>query len=204
MIASQLCAITSPLCARVNATLRTLRNPLRAAVTPPTHRSGALYPRHRLARRPTSPSPPLLENHPTLRAPVPPTRPPSPLRPLFRAGFAPRRAAPVRAMSSGVTPDAIVAKNAAAPVIVYSKTYCPYCASVKSLFADLKVPAKIVELDELADGDAVQAALGQVSGMRTVPQVFVGGELLGGCDDTMAAHRSGQLKTALEGVGIAI
>jgi glutaredoxin 3 len=45
---------------------------------------------------------------------------------------------------------------------------------VKSLFQRLGVEAKIVELDELADGDKVQAALGEVTGRRTVPQVRAG------------------------------
>ena len=66
--------------------------------------------------------------------------------------------------------------------MVYSKSYCPYCSEVKSLFKELKVPAKVIELDDLADGDAVQSTLSGITGMRTVPQVFIGGELVGGCD----------------------
>lgn len=68
---------------------------------------------------------------------------------------------------------------------VYSKTYCPYCSQVKSLFTKLNIPAKVVELDQLEDGDDVQSALQEVSGMRTVPQVFVGGKLVGGCDGVL-------------------
>jgi hypothetical protein len=41
---SQLCAVTSPLFTRVNATIRTLRNPLRAAAAPKTRMPGASYP----------------------------------------------------------------------------------------------------------------------------------------------------------------
>ena len=69
-------------------------------------------------------------------------------------------------------------------VQVYSKSYCPFCMEVKSLMKQLDVPAKIVELDELADGDDIQDALVEISGMRTVPQVFIGGKLVGGCDGT--------------------
>jgi glutaredoxin 3 len=97
----------------------------------------------------------------------------------------------------------IIAKNKNNPCIVYSKTYCPYCSDVKDLFLkQLKVPAKVIELDTLADGDQVQAALMEISGMRTVPQVFVGGELVGGCDDTLAAYRNGSLETLLKQAGV--
>lgn len=88
--------------------------------------------------------------------------------------------------------------------MVYSKTYCPYCSQVKSLFTKLNVPAKVVELDQLEDGDDVQSALQEVSGMRTVPQVFVGGKLVGGCDDTLAAYKSGSLGSMLSEVGLTV
>lgn len=107
-----------------------------------------------------------------------------------------------RTYASSMTDD-IIAKNKTNPCIVYSKTYCPYCSDVKDLFEkQLKVDAKIIELDTLADGDDVQAALSEVSGMRTVPQVFVGGELVGGCDDTLAAYRSGTLEKLLKAAGV--
>ncbi len=48
--------------------------------------------------------------------------------------------------------------------------------------AKLSIPFKVVELDKIADGDEVQGALQGISGMSTVPQVFIGGKLLGGCD----------------------
>lgn len=51
---------------------------------------------------------------------------------------------------------------------------------MKSLFERLGVGAKVVELDELADGSKVQDALSQVCGRRTVPQVRRGGVARGG------------------------
>jgi glutaredoxin 3 len=53
---------------------------------------------------------------------------------------------------------------------------------VKALLKGLAVPATVVELDTLADGDAVQAGVAEVTGRRTVPQVFIGGKHVGGCD----------------------
>lgn len=45
--------------------------------------------------------------------------------------------------------DQIHAKNAENPVMVYSKSYCPYCSSVKQLFSEYKVDAIYAELDQL-------------------------------------------------------
>lgn len=73
---------------------------------------------------------------------------------------------------------------------------------MKSLFQRLGVEAKVLELDEIADGGEVQEALGQVTGRRTVPQVFVGGTHVGGCDDTLAAQQSGKLAGLLEAAGV--
>jgi len=113
------------------------------------------------------------------------------------------RAIIVNAGSSDDGLEAMIkTKNSDNPVMVYSKTYCPFCSEVKSLFTKMDVPAKVVELDTLADGDDVQAALQGVSGMRTVPQVFIGGSLVGGCDDTLSAYKSGNLMEMLDAAGV--
>ncbi|KAJ9568280.1 hypothetical protein OSB04_004246 [Centaurea solstitialis] len=73
----------------------------------------------------------------------------------------------------------IVASN---PVVVFSKTYCGYCAKVKKLFKELNVSYKLIELDEESDGDEIQSALAEWTGQRTVPNVFISGKHIGGCD----------------------
>lgn len=80
---------------------------------------------------------------------------------------------------------------------MYSKTYCPYCTEVKSLFTRLGVDAKVVELDNLADGADVQAGLASLTGRRTVPQVFIGGQHVGGCDGEMLAYNKCSIKIKL-------
>lgn len=64
-----------------------------------------------------------------------------------------------------------------------------YCTEVKSLFKSLAVPATVVELDTLADGDAVAAGVAEVTGRKTVPQVFIGGAHVGGCDGEWKKRR---------------
>nr|ABR17009.1 unknown [Picea sitchensis] len=73
----------------------------------------------------------------------------------------------------------IVSSNS---VVVFSKTYCPYCTQVKQLLSSLGAKTKVVELDTESDGKEIQTALQEWTGQRTVPSVFIGGTHIGGCD----------------------
>ena len=81
---------------------------------------------------------------------------------------------------------------------MFSKSYLPYCQYTKDLFNNMSVNAKVIELDQVDNGDDIQRALQVISGQRTVPNVFVKGQHLGGNDDTQAAARNGKLKQMLE------
>ena len=83
-------------------------------------------------------------------------------------------------------------------MVVYSKSWCPFCQRTKGLFDSLGVEYTAVELDQLDDGPAIQDALLGLTQQRTVPNVFVGGEPLGGNDDTMRAAASGKLQEMLK------
>ncbi|KAJ8623041.1 hypothetical protein MRB53_031570 [Persea americana] len=87
------------------------------------------------------------------------------------------------------------------PVMVFSKTYCGYCSRVKKLLSDLGANYKVIELDVESDGDAIQSALIEWTGQRTVPNVFIGGNHVGGCDNVMAKHNGGKLVPLLTEAG---
>lgn len=112
---------------------------------------------------------------------------------------APRTAANTVRYMSGDASSLDFAKSeiASSDVVVFSKTFCPFCKSTKTLLDDLKIEAKIIELDEVDNGAAIQDALKEISGQRTVPNVFVKGDHLGGNDDTQAAASSGKLQELL-------
>jgi len=79
---------------------------------------------------------------------------------------------------------------------VYSTAVCPYCVSAKNL-----LKAKGLEWTEVRiDTDPVQrdAMLTRSGGRRTVPQIFVNDQHVGGFDDLVAADRSGKLTQLLE------
>lgn len=82
-------------------------------------------------------------------------------------------------------------------VVVFSKSYCPYCSKTKELFEDLGVDATVYELNEMDNGQAIQDALLKMTGQRTVPNVFINGQHIGGNDKTQALNKSGKLKEIL-------
>ncbi|KAH1107917.1 hypothetical protein J1N35_011685 [Gossypium stocksii] len=82
-------------------------------------------------------------------------------------------------------------------IVIFSKSYCPYCRKAKSVFKELKQVPFVVELDERDDGWNIQDALSEIVGRRTVPQVFINGKHIGGSDDTVEAYQSGKLAKLL-------
>jgi len=117
--------------------------------------------------------------------------------------LAPRRApsrfcVPLLSASATVEDDTVQQTIAGGQVVVFSKSWCPYCAQTKKLFDDMSQPYTAIELDEREDGDELQAALLVKTQQRTVPNVFVAGQHIGGNDDTQEAARSGKLAALLE------
>ncbi|GAB5366938.1 hypothetical protein AAMO2058_001186700 [Amorphochlora amoebiformis] len=105
----------------------------------------------------------------------------------------PQRSVKVQSSAS----EAIKNDVATNTVMIYSKSYCPFCVKVKELFSsELKVDAKVIELDEQPNSE-LEDTLKQLTQQRTVPQVFVQGKFIGGCDDTVAAARAGKLQELL-------
>jgi glutaredoxin 3 len=80
-------------------------------------------------------------------------------------------------------------------VTIYTTRVCPYCVAAKRLLSARGVP--FTEVDVTGD-DAKRAWLVEVTGRRTVPQIFIGGEAIGGYDDLAALDRSGQLAEKLK------
>ncbi|KND04306.1 glutaredoxin [Spizellomyces punctatus DAOM BR117] len=82
-------------------------------------------------------------------------------------------------------------------VVVFSKTYCPYCTKAKRLLDFLNVEYESFELDERLDGQAIQNYLKEKTRQRTVPNIFINGQHLGGSDKLHEAHASGKLQLLL-------
>ncbi|ODV89517.1 hypothetical protein CANCADRAFT_13921, partial [Tortispora caseinolytica NRRL Y-17796] len=83
-----------------------------------------------------------------------------------------------------------------APVVIFSKSYCPYCRATKELLFktyELFPAPVVVELDKHPDGAALQDYIAEETGQRTVPNVIVGGVSRGGNDAMQKLHKAGQL-----------
>ncbi|KAL3852967.1 hypothetical protein ACJMK2_016572 [Sinanodonta woodiana] len=78
-------------------------------------------------------------------------------------------------------------------VMIFSKSTCPFCLKVKDLFRSLDVEFFALELDQVENGSGIQKALLELTGQKTVPNVFIGGKHLGGNDDTQRAHAEKRL-----------
>mmetsp|Transcript_23397 Transcript_23397/g.27439 ORF Transcript_23397/g.27439 Transcript_23397/m.27439 type:complete len:133 (+) Transcript_23397:18-416(+) len=94
----------------------------------------------------------------------------------------------------------IEAEISSNPIVIYSKSFCPFCSQTKAMFAALETqPAPLIhELDLLKDGAERQQVLQQISGQRTVPNIFIGGEHLGGNSDLCDLAQDGSLADMLD------
>ncbi|KAF2738923.1 glutaredoxin [Polyplosphaeria fusca] len=90
------------------------------------------------------------------------------------------------------------------PIIIFSKTFCPHSKQAKHILLDLYniVPKPyVVELDEHTLGPQLQATLTESTGRRTVPNILVMGKSIGGGDEIVDLHQSGQLDDKLKSLG---
>ena len=84
-------------------------------------------------------------------------------------------------------------------VVIFSKSFCSYCHLAKEAMEAEGVNPFVIELDLMGiDGRKVQDTLAAMTGRRTVPNVFVGGEPVGGGTEIVELHESGQLKKMLK------
>lgn len=79
-------------------------------------------------------------------------------------------------------------------VQIYSKAWCPFCVQAKGLLAAKGVAYR--ETDVTADLDLEREMI-ERSGRRTVPQIFIDGDGVGGYDDLAALEASGGLDRLL-------
>lgn len=82
-----------------------------------------------------------------------------------------------------------------AKVEVYSTPFCGYCARAKALLDRKGVAYETIDLYE--EPDRRDEMVERAGGRRTVPQIFIDGEHVGGSDDLYALDRAGQLDPKL-------
>ncbi|KTD48629.1 glutaredoxin [Legionella rubrilucens] len=81
-------------------------------------------------------------------------------------------------------------------IVIYSTGYCPYCSRAKQLLDSKGVRYDEIRVDE---NPALRDEMIHKSGRRTVPQIFINGQHVGGCDDLYALEQQGRLDKLLKG-----
>ena len=82
-----------------------------------------------------------------------------------------------------------------AHVTIYTRPFCPYCSAAVGLLEEKGVD--FTEIVANSDPQKRQEMLQRSGGRSTYPQIFVGEQHIGGCDDMMALDRRGQLDPLL-------
>jgi len=113
--------------------------------------------------------------------------------------------APVTESGKSFVAEAI--NDAKNPVVMFALEWCEFCWAVRKLFAELNIPYKAYDLDSVTYqegglGGEIRAALNEQIGSNTIPQIFIGGEHMGGGTDTFEAYKTGKLQEHLAKSGI--
>ncbi|VEF07081.1 glutaredoxin [Pseudomonas fluorescens] len=80
-------------------------------------------------------------------------------------------------------------------VVVYSSDYCPYCSRAKHLLASKGVAFEEIKVDGKPQ---LRAEMTKKAGRTSVPQIWIGSQHIGGCDDLYALERAGKLDALLK------
>lgn len=80
-------------------------------------------------------------------------------------------------------------------VEIYTRAFCGYCARALALFRDKGVAFE--EYDLTMGGPQRTEMIERSGGRATFPQIFIGGQHIGGCDDLIALESSGKLDALL-------
>ena len=82
-----------------------------------------------------------------------------------------------------------------AEIIIYTTNYCPYCVKAKQLLLNKGVDFE--EIDLTNDDDGRIQLVERSGGRKTVPQIFIDGKHIGGCDDLFSLDANKELDTLL-------
>ena len=95
------------------------------------------------------------------------------------------------------------------PIVLFALEWCEFCWSVRKLFSKLEIPCRAIDLDSVQYqennlGGKIRAVLLDQLGSPTIPQIFIGGQHIGGATDLFAAYKSGELESLLLTHGISM
>ena len=94
------------------------------------------------------------------------------------------------------------------PVVLFALEWCEFCWSVRKMFSKFEIPYRAVDLDSVEyqqddRGGKIRQVIKAQYDVETIPQIFVGGELVGGCTEVFDAFKEGRLQTLLDSNDVA-
>jgi cysteine synthase A len=94
------------------------------------------------------------------------------------------------------------------PVLMFALEWCEFCWAVRKLFARMGIAFESVDLDSVAFqhddlGVKIREVLKQRTGSPTIPQIYIGGQHIGGCTDLFDAMRNGGMQRRLDAAAVA-
>ncbi len=89
------------------------------------------------------------------------------------------------------------------PVVLFALEWCEFCWSVRKMFAHYEIPYRSVDLDSVAyqednRGGKIRKAIEEQTGLKTIPQIYIGGKHVGGATDVFDGAIDGSLAKLLE------
>lgn len=105
------------------------------------------------------------------------------------------------AAAAELADDFVTDSVAKSSVVVFTKKDCPYCKEVKELLAQMQVKFDEHVVSEMENSGDVVAALERATGQSTAPNVFIGGNHIGGNEETQKLNEGGELKKLLVEAG---
>jgi len=111
-----------------------------------------------------------------------------------------------RSLASGGWDERLKVLQEEYPLVVFSKSYCPYSKRAKRLLEtyDLSPPPKIIEVDLRADSSHIKTLLTRLTRRSTFPNVILHGRSLGGSDDLMRLHEEDRLRPVMKAAGVEV
>ena len=97
--------------------------------------------------------------------------------------------------------------NPEEPVVMFAMEWCEFCWSVRKMLKQYGIAYRSVDIDSVAyqqnnRGGHIRNVLKQQTGCATIPQIFIGGEFIGGCTDLFDQCLDGSLATRLDRLDI--
>jgi cysteine synthase A len=103
---------------------------------------------------------------------------------------------------------AAATNDADQPVLMFAMEWCEFCWSVRKMLAHYDIPYRSVDLDSVAyqdgnRGGKIRAAIQEQTGLKTIPQIYIGGKHIGGATELFDAAKDGTMAELLKENGVA-